>query len=194
MKYKLNTTESAYNGFMKIELINVTHERFDGSEMTITRELLSGGDAIFVLLHDSKQEQALFVRQFRIGLATAEGNVSAFPLELVAGLIDDGELPEQAALRELEEETAIDLQKDQLEHVYSGHQSVGSSRKQVHIYVADVDLSTVDTSKSYGEDDHEDIQLSLLSYSTLRDRLRSKSCETVHEFMALQHLAIHKNL
>ena len=59
--------------------------------------LIQGADFV-VIVAVTPQEQILLVRQFRVAVA-------AVTLELPAGHIDPGETPEQAARRELLEET-----------------------------------------------------------------------------------------
>ena len=53
---------------------------------------------VTVILEDKKQTQVLLVRQYRVP-------TMAFTWEFPAGLINAGEIPKEAALRELKEET-----------------------------------------------------------------------------------------
>ena len=59
-------------------------------------------DAVAIIMHDESGEKILINREFR--MATGRW-VYNFP----AGLIDPGETPEQAAKRELKEETGLDI-------------------------------------------------------------------------------------
>ena len=61
-------------------------------------------DAVAIIMHDETGEKILINREFR--MATGRW-VYNFP----AGLIDPGETPEQAARRELKEETGLDILK-----------------------------------------------------------------------------------
>ena len=56
-------------------------------------------------MHDPYQSQFVMIKQFRVGMFDSEE--SPWPLELVAGLIDKDESPEEVALREVEEETGL---------------------------------------------------------------------------------------
>ena len=72
-------------------------------EISSHRELCSSTpDAVVLIMHDETGEKILIDREFR--LATGEW-VYNFP----AGLIDEGETPEEAARRELLEETGLEL-------------------------------------------------------------------------------------
>jgi ADP-ribose pyrophosphatase len=78
--------------------ITVRHERVrlaDGTE--IARDIVDQGNAVVILAIDD-DEQVLFVRQYRTA-------TNSELLELPAGGIEEGEEPQEAALRELREET-----------------------------------------------------------------------------------------
>ena len=59
-------------------------------------------DAVVLILHDESGEKLLLNREFRLAAGTWVYN---FP----AGLLEAGETPEQAAARELKEETGLQL-------------------------------------------------------------------------------------
>jgi ADP-ribose pyrophosphatase len=59
-------------------------------------------DAVVLIIHDVSGDRILIDREFRLA---ADSWVYNFP----AGLIDPGELPEEAAARELKEETGLHL-------------------------------------------------------------------------------------
>jgi GDP-mannose pyrophosphatase NudK len=68
---------------------------------------------------DDKKEVILLTRQFRLP-AFLNGNKSGYLVEACAGLIDETETPEQAARREVLEETGYKLQTiDMIAGVYS---------------------------------------------------------------------------
>ncbi len=59
-------------------------------------------DAVMIIMTDEPREHLLLIREFRLELGR---EIYGLP----AGLIDPGETPEQAARRELKEETGLDL-------------------------------------------------------------------------------------
>lgn len=70
----------------------------DGLERLQKRE----PDAVVLIIHDETGERLLLNKEFRLALGDWVYN---FP----AGLMDEGETPEQSAKRELKEETGLDL-------------------------------------------------------------------------------------
>lgn len=73
----------------------------DGREMLIRRQVVRHSGAVVMLVHDRERDRYLIEREYRVG-------PGGFVYGLPAGLIDDGEDIETAALRELREETGIE--------------------------------------------------------------------------------------
>jgi len=90
------------DGFFKVEEAIISFEQKDGSMSAPIRRLdLVREDAVCALIVNKAKGMLVLVRQFRYGGLARD---QAFPLELVAGLIDAGEAPEAAIRREILEE------------------------------------------------------------------------------------------
>lgn len=74
--------------------------RADGREEVISRQLIRHAPVVVMLVHDVANDKYLLTREYRVG---QEGYVYGLP----AGMMDEGEAPLGAALRELREETGI---------------------------------------------------------------------------------------
>lgn len=74
--------------------------RTDGGSERIRRQLIKHDPCVVMLVHDADRDSYLLTREYRVG---AGSYVNGLP----AGFIDSGESPEQAALRELREETGV---------------------------------------------------------------------------------------
>jgi len=100
-----------FDDFFKIDELIVRHERHDGGMSGEERRLVfERGDAIAVLLFDEKARAVVLVEQFRAPTLIARrrddpASTAGWIVELVAGMIDQGESVEQAAIREVFEET-----------------------------------------------------------------------------------------
>lgn len=90
------------DGYFKVEEAVVSFEQKDGTMSAPIRRLdFLRGDAVCAVLVNKAKGTLVLVRQFRYaGLSRHQ----AFPLELVAGLIDVGEAPDAAIRREILEE------------------------------------------------------------------------------------------
>lgn len=91
------TYETADGGTKVYEMISRNPDIKGKKELTARKP-----DAVVIIVHDEAGEKILIDREFR--LATGEW-IYNFP----AGLIDEGEEPEESAKRELREETGLEL-------------------------------------------------------------------------------------
>ena len=73
----------------------------DGGQTVIRRQVMRHAPCVVMLVHDCANDLYLIEREYRIGC-------DAFAYGLPAGLIDGGEDVEEAALRELREETGVE--------------------------------------------------------------------------------------
>lgn len=113
-----------FNGHYKVSQLLVQ----DGDEQ-LKRERFEPGHAVAALVFDTKKQQYLLARQFRIG---PEKEI----LELCAGMIDGDEAPETAIRREIHEELGYDV--DQLEHIVTMWPSPGTSSESIAVFYAEV--------------------------------------------------------
>ena len=127
-----------YNGFFSVEEHDISFKKFDGFESkVVTRCALVSSDAVIVLPYDPINDRVLLVEQFRTG-PYVKGDANPWVLEPVAGLIDVGETPEEAGLRETKEETCLDLER--MELVARSYPSPGISTEFFHQYIGIVSL------------------------------------------------------
>lgn len=100
MAFELLAEEDIYRGRI-FQLVKSRFRLENGAEMTF--DLIKHHGAVVVIPVDA-QGNILFVRQFRIG-------AEQVLLELPAGLLEEGELPEACAAREIQEETGMASRK-----------------------------------------------------------------------------------
>ena len=100
--------EECFRGFYRLDRLHLRHRQFSG-EMgpTLSRELFVRHDAVCVLPYDPQRDQVVLIEQFRVGAMQKSAN--PWMLELVAGLIDKDEEPDEVARREAVEEADLTL-------------------------------------------------------------------------------------
>jgi ADP-ribose pyrophosphatase len=102
---------TAYKGYFRIDEYVLRHGRFDGGfTAPMKREVFERGHAAAVLPYDPERDLFVLCQQFRIGAYCA--GADPWQIECVAGIIEDGETPEDVARREIQEESgciALDL-------------------------------------------------------------------------------------
>lgn len=98
-----------YARFFGVREDDLQFRRFDGAlSPQVTRAGFVMADAVTVLPYDPVSDQVMLVEQFRYG-PWLRGDPNPWSLEPVAGRIDPGETPEQAARREAAEEAGLAL-------------------------------------------------------------------------------------
>ncbi|MBU2864001.1 NUDIX domain-containing protein [Reinekea forsetii] len=152
-KYKIKARKSLHQGFYTMDSLTVSHQRFDGTEQEIKRELLVRPDAVCALLVDFNADKFVFVEQFRVGAMQGD---NPWLIELVAGLIDKDESPEEVGRREAQEEAGVELGRMELITQY--YPSPGGTNERIHLYVAEVDSRDADGIHGLDEES-EDIRV-----------------------------------
>ena len=197
MKVKILSKQTPYQGFLAIAVYELQHELFAGGWSTpLRRELLVRGKAVAVLLHDPISDQVLLVEQFRIGalhpISTEQEDEAdpAWQLEIVAGILEAGESPEDVARREAMEEAGCSVQ--QLEPIIEYYPSAGGCNERISVFYAAVDLSAT-SAGFYGlASEHEDIRTQLLPFEDCMALLNSGKIQSSMTIIALQWLALRK--
>ncbi|PLW74911.1 NUDIX domain-containing protein [Cohaesibacter celericrescens] len=184
---KLTHCEVKYRGFVKLSECQLEYTHSDGERRVMTREIHDHGHAICVLPVDRDRHVALLVRQLRAGLV-ANKEPDPMLLEVAAGLIDEGESAEGAALREAEEELGFRI--NELQFVSSFYASPGILTEKVHGFLASYTLD--DRVHEGGGLDHEDediiveeIALDELGEAVLEGRLRDSKTILLIQYLML---------
>lgn len=112
-----------YNGkVVNLELVEI--QLPDGS--TAQREVIRHSGAVAIIALDD-QQQVFLVRQYRIG-------ADQYLYEIPAGLLETDEPPEQAAVRELREETGY--RPGTLEALGGFYVAPGYTTEFIHLFIA----------------------------------------------------------
>lgn len=137
-----------YKGYARMEEWRLRHRLFDGGwSKEISRECLQRGHAVAVLPYDPDLDRVVLIEQFRIGAAaSADSPVWTAPpspwlIEVVAGIIDPGETPENVAHRETFEEAGCSVKA--LRHISSYLSTPGCASETLALYLGHVDASDV---------------------------------------------------
>ena len=122
-----------YRGFFSIEEHTLSYQKFNKTQSNVViRSALISSEAVIVLPYDPINDRVLLVEQFRTG-PYVKGDKNPWLLEPIAGLVDDGETPELAGLREAQEEARLKIES--LELVARSYPSPGISTEFFHQYV-----------------------------------------------------------
>jgi ADP-ribose pyrophosphatase len=130
---------SLHDGFLKVERLQLKCRLFQGGwSREFTREVLRRGRGVGVLLYDPHLDKVLMVEQFRVGCMEDSVN-GPWALELVAGLLEEGETPEDVARREVFEEAGVTVGR--LLSICEYYNSPGGSNERLTVFCAGVDVT-----------------------------------------------------
>src|SRR5471032_3205136 len=135
-KVEVIQRENCFKGFYRLDRLHLRHELFGGGMgNTINRELFVRHDAVCVLPYDVKRDEVVLIEQSRVGVLGKVDN--PWLIELVAGLIDKDEQPEEVAHREAEEEAGLTFSA--MLPITKYFPSPGGSSEYVHLYLGHCD-------------------------------------------------------
>lgn len=141
-RVEIRRQDRLLDDFFKVDEVIVAHQRYDGRMSDDERRLVfERGDAIAILLFDPDARSAVVVEQFRLPALVARRRDNAsttdgWMTELVAGMIDSDETPEQAAIRETFEETGYRIVKPR--RIGQFYSSPGGSSERFTLYFSPV--------------------------------------------------------
>lgn len=178
-----------YQGHARVSRCRLRHLRHGGGWTDVmTREVVERGHAVAVLPYDPVRDEVVLLEQFRIGAWRA--GVEPWQIEIVAGLIDEGETPEEVARREADEEAGCAITT--LHHVCDFLSSPGLLSETLAIFCGRVD--TEGAGGIFGLDhEHEDIRAFVVAADeavAMLDRGEILNSPTI---IALQWFARHKD-
>jgi ADP-ribose pyrophosphatase len=180
--WQINEQKTVYEGFYKIESVKYSHSLHSG-DMTgpIDAELFVRGDVVGLLPYDPVSDQVALIEQFRIG--AMHNKPDPWLVQIIAGMIDTDETPEQVVIREAKEEAGIELVDVELMSRYIA--SPGASTEEVYVFYAETDLSQVGGTHGLVEED-EDISVKVMPADDAIALLDSGQIKNALSIIALQ--------
>jgi ADP-ribose pyrophosphatase len=186
MKWQLLEKNILYKRFFRLDEYVLEHERFEGGTHRITREIFERGNAVAVVPYDAKRDRLVLIEQFRPGAVHFSDN--PWLIELVAGVIEEGESHEDVARRELQEEAGCGA--GELIRIYDYLVSPGGTTEACTVFVGSVNSDGIGGIHGLDEE-HEDIKVHVVEREdALRMMDQGRICNAV-TLIGLQWLAIH---
>jgi ADP-ribose pyrophosphatase len=178
---------SLHDGFLKVDRLKLRCRLFEGGwSREFTREVLLRGHGVGVLLYDPHLDKVLMVEQFRVGCMNDLDN-GPWALELVAGLLEEGETPIDVARREVVEEAGIRV--GNLLRICAYYNSPGGSNEKLSVYCAAFDSSQA--GGVFGvEDEAENIRSVVLDRSEALAAVAAGKINNAMSIIALQWLQL----
>ena len=185
----IHEKERVFQKHFAVDLYRVSYKKFNGGTTRILdREIFErDADAVAILPFDPVSEEVVLIEQFRPG--ALKDKVSPWLIEIVAGMIDQGETELQAAVRELQEESGLAVTEQDLHYINAVYPSPGGCSEKVTLYVGKITASHL---LSHGgvEEESEDIRIFKVPAKKAFEFCKTGRINNAAALIALQYLEI----
>lgn len=184
---KIRAVETLKSGHYEFLSLQIQHKCFDGTwSEWFAREQIKRRDAACILLWDPGLDQVVMVEQFRVGLLNRKEHASPWLIEIVAGLIDEGETPEEAIQREALEEAGCVVKE--LIPITQFFNTPGGFNEKSYVYCGIISLAQTELVNNPDED--EDLKIHVLNWAELQE-FYPQITTSASSIIALQWLSFH---
>jgi ADP-ribose pyrophosphatase len=185
----VHKTEKLFSGFFSLNKYHVSYPLFEGGDSgIITREVFERGHAAAVLMYDPIVDELVLIEQFRF--PAYETMERPWLIEVVAGILEPGEDPEDLCHREASEEAGMQLTN--LTKISEFLPSPGACTESIALYIAQVDASKA--SGIHGLDyEAEDIKVIRVALKTAEKWLETGKINNSTAIIAVQWLLLNKH-
>lgn len=194
---RIRSVAEPYAAYFSVEEIRLEQRRNDGGWTgPLLRAVFVSGDATVVLPWDPRRDRVMLIDQLRAG-PLARGDAQPWLYETVAGRVDAGETPEQAARREAVEETGIAISR--LIPAPHNYPSPGAVAEYLYLYLGIADLPDGSAGLGGLASEDEDIRAHLLPRAeltrmALAGEIRNGPLLNLALWLELRHAAIREEL
>jgi ADP-ribose pyrophosphatase len=186
---KLLAKTPLYEGFLKVYRCEVDVQRHDGGSQRQRWELMERGHSVAVLGYDPKRDEVVLITEFRPGMLLA--GEYPFTPNLVAGGINTDESVTAAAVREMKEETGLELADPVVVHPGAFVSSGGTSEK-IAIVAGRIDAARAGGVHGHA-DEREDILTLVLPATEFIRRVRAGEISDLKTIVAGYWLDEHRS-
>jgi len=180
--------KTVWKGFFRIDRVRLRHRLFAGGwGQPITREVFERGHAAALLPYDPVRDEVVLIEQFRAAALTA--GADPWLVEIVAGIIEDGETAEDVVRRETVEEAGCEV--TEVVPIMDVFTTPGGSSERIAIFVGRVDSRGIGGIHGLA-DEGEDIRVFTEPLATALERLANGGIVNIIAVTALQWLALNR--
>lgn len=186
---KILKRDTVYNGFFRMEKYHLQHTLFSGGwSGEINRELFVRNNCVAVILYDPKRDEVILIEQFRVGAIENPIN-TPWLIEIVAGIMEDGETPEEVARRESLEEAGCEILE--LIKINTFYLSPGGSSERITLFCGFVNSENIGGIHGVPEE-NEDILVRAVPFSKAYEMVLNNQIDSAIPVIALQWLALRR--
>ena len=180
--YKIINKKNLYSGFFSLNKYEFIHQKHDGNWTgKVEREIFGGAHVSTLLPFDPIKKEIILIQQFRAGVLSRYDEEYLY--EIVAGIIDNNEKPEDTAKRECLEETGCKVKK--ILPIQNYFPAPGSSESYYHLFLGEIDSFEGERIRGL-EKENENILVKAFKIEQVRKLLKDKKILNGLTLIALQ--------
>ena len=187
---KIISKENLFTGFFQMKRYTLKHRLFNGGwSEKLSREVLEREPITAVIPYDPILDTVVLIEQFRPG-PMADKKGSPWMIEIVAGILEYNESPNELACRETVEETGGIL--SELVPICNFYTTPGSSTEYCYLFCGKI--NSFGMGGVFGNSEEgEDIRVLVESATKAFDRISSGNIGSSFSIIALQWLLLNRD-
>lgn len=179
-----------FQGFFRVGRYRLRHRLFDGSwGRPIVREMFERSHSVAVLPYDPVSDSVVLIEQFRAAAHIAGRN--PWLIETIAGMVEDGETPEDVARREAMEEAGCALD-GALRPIAGYFTSPGGCTEWVDVFLGLCRADGLGGIHGLPEEG-EDIRVQVMTFDAAMAAMNAGRIQASPAVVALHWLALHRD-
>jgi len=183
---EIKETKLLSDNWYILNRVSFSYKNEKGESEIHNREVYDRGNGAGILLYNSDKKTVILTRQFRLP-TFLNGNKSGMMIEVCAGLLDQDN-PEEAIIRETEEETGYRIQK--VQKVVETYMSPGAVTEILYLFVGEYNES-MKVSEGGGLDaEQENIEVLEYTFDEAYAMIESGEITDAKTILLLQHAKI----
>lgn len=183
---KVTETKLLSDNWYVLNKVTFDYQKKDGKVESHIREVYDRGNGAAILLYNTEKKTVILTRQFRLP-TYLNGNKTGMMIEVCAGLLDQDN-PEEAIIRETEEETGYRLTK--VEKVIETYMSPGSVTEILYLFVGEYDAAMKVNDGGGLDAEQENIEVLEYTFDEAYAMFESGEITDAKTIMLLQHAKI----
>lgn len=181
---KIISTEMLSDNFSPLKEITFEFKNRNGTTEEISREVYLSSNGVAVLLYNNEQNTVILTKQFRMATYLNK-NTTGMMLEVCAGIIEENEDPEEAVIRETEEETGYRVKN--VKKIFEMYMTPGSVAEMLHFFIAEYTSQQKINEGGGLDEENEYIEVIELSFEDAYDKIEFGEIKDAKTALLLQY-------
>ena len=180
--------QTLWRGYFRMDRYRLRHRLFAGGwSEPIERELFERGQAAALLPYDPLRDEVVLIEQFRVGALAGD---NPWLIEIVAGIIEEGESAEDVVRREVVEEAGREV--TDIVPIANLYTTPGASSERIALFCGRIDAGGAGGHFGLAHEG-EDIRAFAEPVTAALKRLNDGAIANATTLVALQWLALNRD-